>query len=706
MRLVFAGPGAPGPRHFLVMAVLVLGPVAVEGDGGLRPRDRALLAALVVERGRPMRADQLADALWGEQPPSTWPKQVQACIGRLRKALGPAAIETTGGGYRLTLSGDDLDVDRFEALVTRGRDLAATAEPDRAASTFARALGLWRGPPFGELDVWPPAVSEAALLDELRRCIEEELLDARLESGEHREVAATAEALAAAEPLRERRWAILAVAQYRCGRQADALRTLQRARRMLVDQLGIDPGHELVDLERAILGHDEALDHRADPAAASGECPYKGLAAYDVDDRDSFFGRDAQVAACLDRLQTTPVLVVTGPSGCGKSSLVRAGLAPALTRSDRRVAVIVPGPDPTGALAAELAVGDGVAIVVDQLEELFSGAVDPGIARAFCASIAERATADTPVILTIRADHLTALAGDSDLGHLAERGMHFVSPLTGNELRAAIEGPARQAGLRVEHGLVDLLVRDAEGEPGALPLLSHALVETWRRRDGSVLTVEGYQASGGIRGAVARSADRLYDSLPAEQRPLLRSLMLRLVTPTLDGDPVRCRVPASALRGDPLREQMVAALVRARLVTTEENAVELAHEALVRAWPRLRSWLDEDSAGQRIVRHLGAAADGWESLGRPDSELYRGARLDTALEYVEAAEPDLTATELAFLDAARSQAQSERDALAARARVHDSSSVPRRWTTERPSALTRNATPNPPSSSCPPNRSS
>jgi hypothetical protein len=143
--------------------------------------------------------------------------------------------------------------------------------------------------------------------------------------------------------------------------------------------------------------------------------------------------------------------------------------------------------------------------------------------------------------------------------------------------------------------------------------------------------------------------------------------MLRLVAPSLEGDPVRCRVTASALRGDPAREQLVALLVRARLVTTEEDAVELAHEALARAWPRLRSWLDEDAAGQRMMRHLAAAADGWESLGRPDSELYRGARLDATVEWRTATTPDLTATEIAFLDASLARRRAEEADLAARA---------------------------------------
>ena len=251
---------------------------------------------------------------------------------------------------------------------------------------------------------------------------------------------------------------------------------------------------------------------------------------------------------------------------------------------------------------------------------------------------------------------------------LAERGLHLVKPLTGDSLRQAIEGPAAAAGLRLEAGLVDLLVRDCEGEPGALPLLSHALAETWQRRDGRVLTVEAYRATGEIRGAVARSADRLYESLPAEQRPKLRSMLLRLVAPSPDGEPVRSRVATRGLGGDADRDRVLGLLVRARLVTTEEDSVELAHEALARAWPRLRSWLDEDAAGQRILRHLSTAADGWESLGRPTTELYRGARLEAALEWRAATSPDLTDHESAFLDASVAEAATEREQLAEQAR--------------------------------------
>jgi WD40 repeat protein/DNA-binding SARP family transcriptional activator len=655
------------------VGVKVLGRLQVDSVGGngavLGPRDRVVLEALALGRGEVVPNDRLADALWGEDAPATWPKVVQGCVMRLRKALGPGAVETAAGGYRLAIAGDDLDSIVFEQLVERGRALAATGEAERAAVTFARALALWRGEPFADLERWSPGRTEAARLDELRRTTEEDLLEARLAAGEHREVVAEAQSRVSEEPLRERRWATLALAEYRCGRQGDALRSLSRARRTLVEELGVDPGAELVALEQAILRQDAKLSATTVAVAVTAGCPYKGLAHYDVDDAESFYGRDAEVAACVERLATTPLLVIAGPSGCGKSSLLRAGVVPALQRAGRPVAVFTPGADPHGALATAVATNTEAAVlVVDQFEELFTLSESIAADRAFCTRLAAYARETAPVVVAVRADHLAHLVADETFTRLVERGLHLVSSLSGDDLRQAIKGPATQAGLHLEHGLVDLLVRDTDGEPGAMPLLSHALAETWRRRDGRVLTVEGYRATGGIRGAVARAAERLYESLPEEQRSTVRSVLLRLVAPAIDGEPVRSRVPTHSLTGDPARHRVVDLLVRARLVTTDADSVELAHEALARAWPRLRTWLDDDAAGQRVLRHLSAAADGWEALGRPASELYRGSRLEAALEWRAATHPDLNDLEDAFLDASVAEAASARAALAEHAR--------------------------------------
>ena len=217
------------------------------------------------------------------------------------------------------------------------------------SSSFSRALELWRGPPFDVLDGWSPGRIEAARLDELRRSTEERLLDARLASGEHRDVVAIAEARVAEEPLREHRWATLALAQYRCGRQADALRSLRRARQTLVEELGIEPGTEIVALERAILDQDEDLLATPEAPGDRRALPVQGAGAATTSTTPrAFFGRTDDVAACVERLRANPLLVVTGPSGCGKSSIARAGLVPALARAGQSVAVFVPGHDADG----------------------------------------------------------------------------------------------------------------------------------------------------------------------------------------------------------------------------------------------------------------------------------------------------------------------------------------------------------------------
>ena len=201
------------------------------------------------------------------------------------------------------------------------------------------------------------------------------------------------------------------------------------------------------------------------------------------------------------------------------------------------------------------------------------------------------------------------------------------------------------------------MIRDTEGQPGALPLLSHALVETWQRRDRGLLTVEGYVDSWrGTPAAVAASADRLYGSLSDAERVQLRRLMLRMVSLSDAGEPVRSSLPAAAVADDPARLRVLDRLARARLVTTEYRSYELAHEALARAWPRLRSWLDESVEEQQFVRHLAASAAGWDALSRSDSELYRGARLQIAAEWLSGDDADPTPLEREFLAASQALA--------------------------------------------------
>jgi WD40 repeat protein/DNA-binding SARP family transcriptional activator/energy-coupling factor transporter ATP-binding protein EcfA2 len=651
--------------------IALLGPLSVNGHedagmGPLGPRDRVVLAALAVRPGEVVSTERLADALWGERPPASWNKVVPGCVMRLRRLLGPDAIETTGHGYRLVVPADEIDAQRFERLVGRGRQLLTLGEPERAAHVLGEALALWRGRALVELGEWEPGRIEASRLEELRLDAEEARIEACLQSGQHREVLGEAQSRVAEAPLRERRWGLLALAQYQAGRQGEALRTLRQARTVLASELGLDPGPELVALEQAILRQDPSLVADAVRVVPSATCPYLGLVSYGVRDAEGFFGRDAEVAECLRRLAATQVLAVVGPSGCGKSSLVRAGVAAALERGGRRVVVVSPGARPMSTLEWVPADAHTV-LVVDQCEEVLTLCSDGDEQTGFFSTLAERAERG-PVVVAIRADRLGDLSAHPAFARIVQRGFVLLGAMGEDDLWAAIEGPARQAGLLLEPGLVDLLVSEVEGEPGALPLLSHALRQTWHEREGRTLTVAGYRTTGGIRGAVANTAEELYERLPGEQRPMLRDLLLRLVAPSPNGEPVRTRVPRRTLTPDAVHEGLIEQLVAARLVTTDGDTVELAHEAVARAWPRLRDWLDDDVDGQRILRHLANAADTWDTMGRPDSELYRGLRLSQAVDWRDRARPTLSSTEEAFLDAGAALADAEHRSTEERAR--------------------------------------
>ncbi|RNM12410.1 BTAD domain-containing putative transcriptional regulator [Nocardioides pocheonensis] len=639
------------------MGIAVLGPLQVDGHAnGLSPRDRIVLSALVVRVGEPTTAEALADALWGELLPASWPKVVQGCIVRLRKRLGVGAIESGPWGYRLALSDDELDVRLFERLVRRGRAALEEDDPARASYLVTEARGLWRGRALADLDEWEPARAEIGRLEELRLDAEEILVQAETAAGHAQDVVDRARALVAQAPYRERRWALLATALYQAGRQEEALGAVKQAREMLIDELGLDPGPELAELEHRLLRQDPSL---LPPARreVSTECPYRGLLPYGAEDSDSFFGREADEAACLRRLRDAGVLAVVGPSGIGKSSLVRAGVVASLVRRGTRVLVTTPGAHPLDSLAG-LAPGRQT-LVVDQAEEAVTMCTDSVERSGYFAVLATHVNAGGGLVLSLRADHLGDLAPYADVARVLEDGLYLLGPMSEQDLRNAIEGPAGRAGLRLEPGLVDLLVRDVEGEPAALPMLSHVLREIWQRREGATLTVDGYRATGGIRYAVARSAEALYEALDEPQRNRLRHLLLRLVVPNEGGDPVRARVPRAKLAADHDHAVLVERLVDARLLSIDGDTVQVAHEALVKVWPRLRDWLEDDVEGQHLLRHLAVAADAWDGMGRPDSELYRGARLSRVLEWRDRATPDLDQTEAEFLAASAALSESE-----------------------------------------------
>jgi predicted ATPase/class 3 adenylate cyclase/DNA-binding SARP family transcriptional activator len=247
------------------MRVGLLGPLVVTGDDGVESRvpgaakERAVLAVLALKAPRTVSLSELVDAVWGEDPPRTAEKALQTYVSGLRRALSPGAIETVGGGYRLAVAAEDVDVAVFEQRLREASQALAANDGRKAAAAAVEALGLWRGQPLGELAEQPAGRAEVTRLVELRHSGEELLADARLALGEHAGMVGDLESAVAAEPLRERRWAQLMLALYRAGRQADALRSYHRLRTVLGEELGIDPSAELRALEAAILAQDPAL---------------------------------------------------------------------------------------------------------------------------------------------------------------------------------------------------------------------------------------------------------------------------------------------------------------------------------------------------------------------------------------------------------------------------------------------------------------
>ena len=456
------------------------------------------------------------------------------------------------------------------------------------------------------------------------------------------------------------------------------------------------------------------------PVTDDARPPYRGLLAFGEEDASLFFGRDAEIQRLVEKLRGNRFLAVLGPSGSGKSSLVRAGLVNALR--DGQVAgseewpIIVtrPGALPLTTLATEVAerskrslvaVLDELAAderslhldtesvllgkpqdaracwVVDQFEELFTVCRSDDERVAFIKNLVFAAAIPggrTAVIITLRADFYPRLAAYPDLAALVTESQFLVSPLDHDGLRAAIVEPARRVGLQFEEGLVDTILADVADRPGVLPLLEHALLELWHRRRGNLLTLEGYRASGGVEASLAKRAEETYASFSPEEQELVRRALLRLTEPGQGTEDARRRATIRELIGSPTETDAVQSVINrladTRLVTVSQGTdaldatVDLSHEALIRGWPRMRAWIEDDREALRTRGRIADATADWMRLGREDEALLRGARLLEATEF-EAQSPELlNADERTFVQASRAVAQREAAAAERRRR--------------------------------------
>ena len=438
---------------------------------------------------------------------------------------------------------------------------------------------------------------------------------------------------------------------------------------------GGDPGEwepRWKEAEAAVAGMVREGDEDASP-------PYRGLARFEPDDRALFFGRHRLVEELRELVRANRFAVLFGASGSGKSSLLRAGLIPRLREAIAQqgqpavLRILTPGPLPAttyGRLLTPTENGPESWVIVDQFEEVFTLCRDHAERDRFIDLLlaAGAPGSRVRVLIAVRADFYARCAELRGLAEAISAAGLLVGPMSAEELREAVIGPAQATGLLVERELTARIVEEVLDQPGGLPMLSHALLETWRRRRSRLLTLAAYEAAGGVRGAIAATAEEVYGQLSTAQVRTTRQLLLRLIEPgegTADTRRPLARAELDAW-ADPSVELVLERLTRARLLTVYEDGAQLAHEALITSWPRLRHWIEEDRERLRHHRRLADAARIWLEHDRDPGALYRGTRLARAEELLAgpAWSSALTGVERAFFTAALDAREAERKAAA------------------------------------------
>ena len=443
------------------------------------------------------------------------------------------------------------------------------------------------------------------------------------------------------------------------------------------------------------------------PDIQTDKSPFKGLFPFEEDDANIFFGRESLVTNIVQRIMPTAqhvsrlaekanFLALIGASGSGKSSVVRAGVIPALRQDSKwMIYLLTPAMHPLETLAVTLTHDSEsttltetlmadlkkssrtlhlyarkrlphhhnnlktrrLLLVIDQFEELFTLCRDESERHAFIENLVYAVDpingGTTFVIITLRADFYGHCLAYANLHTLLESYQKIVPAMTEEELASAITQPAANVGLTFEEGVVKLLLRDVGAEPGSLPLMSHALLATWQRREGQQLTLAGYMGAGGVRGAIAKTAESTYQQLSTQQQTIARNIFLRLTELGEGTQYTRRRATFTELVLDPALESMFVDIVyilsQARLITATRESVEVAHEALIRGWPRLLQWLEENRDDLRLHRKLTEAVQTWVSLDKDVAALYRGRVLTDAQEWAMKHPHDLNAQEREFL---------------------------------------------------------
>ena len=706
------------------LAISLLGQFEVQLDGqhvdGFRSdKIRSLLAYLAIENNRPHRREYLASLFWPEVMDATSRINLRSALTNLRQLLGDQSSQTpfliiTRDSIQFNFQSDFwLDVDQFNRLLEVGKDKLNGAGSGNLIQdeleAFETAILWYRGQFLEGLTLKDsPAFDEWAY--NLRERLQHQAAMALSQLvGYYESRGARERAIQYA-----RQWVHLTPWQEEAhvnlmrmlalnGERSAALTQYEACCRQLAEHLGVEPEKETVRLYRAIRdGQLDQLSITSEKALpAPGASPFKGLQYFDINDAGLFFGREALTGRLIARLQgmlsgpvhdSDPVrnnfLALVGASGSGKSSLARAGIAAAVKRGSLslegprghkpwNIHILTPGEHPMAILSGiEEKAYTPRLLIVDQFEEVFTLCHDEAEREAFISILLNYTDL---VVITLRADFYAHCAKYPALRQALAANQEYLGVMSMEELRRAIEEPAHRNGWEFEHGLVDLFLRDIGAdpdhapEPGALPLLSYALFETWNRRNGRTMTLRGYAEAGGVHGVIAKTAETVYANLDQAQQAITQRIFLRLTELGEGTQDTRRRASlAELVPGGGSREEIAAvvkALADARLVVVEWNPaskqedVEMAHEALIRHWPRLRGWIEEDRVELRMGERVRDAAQEWEASGKSNAMLlHRGERLETVLTLARTGQLVFNQVETDYLNACRDERERERQA--------------------------------------------
>jgi predicted ATPase/DNA-binding SARP family transcriptional activator len=622
----------------------VLGPVEARRDD--RPlrlggrRQRALLALLLLEPGRPVSVDVLMEELWAGAPPHGAAKSLRVYISRLRSALVADIVVARAPGYALDIDADRIDATRFERLLREGRDALERGATGSAADRLEAALALWRGPAFADVADEGLLAREAQRLDELRLVAREELIEAQLALGHHAECVSELEQLVAEQPLRERLWRQLVLALYRCGRQADALHAYRRARSLLRDELGLEPTEELRDLERAVLRQEVA---GATVAEARHNLPARVT---------SFVGRERELSDLARLLREHRLITVTGPGGAGKTSL-------ALATASRRVGSwsdgtwlvdLIPLSDPElvpSAAATTLGIAErsdtspldalveGLArsellLVLDNCEHVVAGcALLAAEVIRRCPEVRVLATSRVPLGVDGEIDFtLEPLAIPAEAASADE-----IEQLSSTQLFLDRSRAVRRDVVVEAEGLITVgrICRELDGLPLAIELAAaHArmlsVTEIASRLDDRMRFLRSWRRVADARHQTLRTTiDWSYDLLAEDERALLAQLSVFAGGFTLDA------VTAVCLEEDDARVlELLGRLVESSLVVAEERSGATRYRLLVTIREFADEHLDDSSVRDLVSRRHAeyfldvAARASWSPLGFSQEQQRQG----------------------------------------------------------------------------------